>query len=158
MLHTEIEIKASAQQVWAILSDFQAYPAWNPFIKSVVGKPEQGEKLHIEVQPGDGKSMRFSPKVLIAEPERELRWLGQLGVRGLFDGEHYFIIKAVSESLVHFQHGERFSGLFVGMLRSSLERDTKRGFEEMNQALQARAEARYAARHDAKQSDIKREQ
>lgn len=147
VVHTEIEIKASAQQVWAVLSDFQTYPEWNPFIKSIIGKPEQGEKLRIEVQPGDAKPMRFSPKVLIAEPEQELRWLGHLGVRGLFDGEHYFLIKAVSENLVHFHHGERFSGLLVGMLRNSLERDTKRGFEEMNQALQARVEARYAARH-----------
>jgi hypothetical protein len=30
----------------------------------------------------------FKPKVLSVRPERELRWLGRLFVRGVFDGEH----------------------------------------------------------------------
>jgi hypothetical protein len=33
--------------------------------------------------------------------------------------------------------------MLVPVFRGSLERDTKRGFEEMNQALKARAEAQY---------------
>ena len=31
---TKIEINGSAQTVWGILTDFDAYPDWNPFIKS----------------------------------------------------------------------------------------------------------------------------
>ena len=38
-LYTEIQIDASADQVWAILSDFASYPQWNPFITSMVGAP-----------------------------------------------------------------------------------------------------------------------
>lgn len=139
-LHTEIEIDASAEKVWKVLSDFNAYPDWNPFIKSAIGQPVQGARLQIVVQPDGAKPMRFSPKVLVAEPERELRWLGRLIVPGLFDGEHCFAIETLSEKSVRFKQSERFNGLLVGPMRATLNRDAKRGFEEMNRALKTRSE------------------
>ena len=139
-LHTEIEIEASAERVWAVLADFSAYPRWNPFIRSAVGVPEQGARLRIALQPGGGKPMRFSPVVIAAEPGRELRWLGRFLVPGLFDGEHSFLIEPLGKGKVRFRQSERFSGILVGLLRASLDRDTRRGFEEMNRALKLRAE------------------
>lgn len=140
-LNTAIEINASAERVWAILSDFASYPQWNPFIRSATGLPRQGARLQIAVQPSGGKAMRFSPVVLAAEPGRELRWLGRLLLPGVFDGEHRFFIERLNEGKVRFEQSERFSGLLVGLLRRSLDRDTRRGFEEMNRALKARAES-----------------
>ena len=140
-LHTEIEIEVSAERLWAVLSDFASYPQWNPFIKSVAGAPQQGARLQIAIQPSGGKVMRFSPVVLAAEAGRELRWLGRFLFPGLVDGEHRFLIEPLGEDRVRFQQSERFSGLLVGLLRGGLDRDTKRGFEEMNRALKARAES-----------------
>lgn len=140
-LQTDIEIEASAERVWAVLADFPAYPQWNPFIKSVVGSPEQGARLQVTLHPSGGKAMRFSPVVLAAEAGRELRWLGRLVMPGLFDGEHRFFIEPLAEGTVRFEQSERFSGLLVGLFRRSLDRDTKRGFEEMNQALKTLAES-----------------
>jgi uncharacterized membrane protein len=31
-IHTEIEINAPAEKVWRVLTDFAAYPEWNPFV------------------------------------------------------------------------------------------------------------------------------
>lgn len=123
-----------------MLIDFIAYPQWNPFVRSVVGVPQQGSRLQIAIQPSGGKVMRFSPVVLVAEPDRELRWLGRLLLPGVFDGEHSFVIEPLGENKTLFQQRERFSGILVGLLRASLDRDTKRGFEEMNLALKLRAE------------------
>ena len=139
-LHTEIDIEASAERVWAILTDFASYPDWNPFVRSVVGEPRESARLQIVVQPSGGKAMRFSPIVLTAEPNRELRWLGRFLFPGLFDGEHAFAIEPLSEGKVRFRQSEKFSGILVGLFRSSLDRDTKRGFEEMNRALKLRVE------------------
>lgn len=145
-LHSDIEIEAPAERVWAVLADFAAYPQWNPFVRSAVGVPQQGARLRITVQPRGGKSMRFAPVVLVAEPGRELRWLGRFLLPGLFDGEHSFVIEPLAEGKVRFQHSERFSGILVGLFRASLDRGTKRGFEEMNRALKARAEEGAQAR------------
>lgn len=147
IIRTEVEIDASAEQVWSVLSDFNSYPEWNPFIKSAIGQPIKGERLQITIQPSGAKPMRFSPKVLASEPGREIRWLGRLIVPGIFDGEHCFMIEKLSETKVRFEQSERFSGLLVGLLRATLERDTKRGFEEMNQALKTRAETLVLDKH-----------
>ena len=46
-LVTEIEIAASAEQVWQVLTDLATYPDWKPFIRSVSGQPVTGERLRI---------------------------------------------------------------------------------------------------------------
>ncbi len=139
-LHTEIEINASAERVWSILLDFSRYPDWNPFIRKVIGEPARGSKLTIRVQPSGAKAMTFRPTVLEVEPRQELRWIGRLLVPGIFDGEHAFVINELDGERVRFVHEERFRGLLVPFFRVSLDRDTRRGFEEMNAALKRRAE------------------
>ena len=84
--------------------------------------------------------MTFRPTVLVAEHPRELRWLGRLLVRGVFDGEHRFVIRPLADNRVRFEQSERFTGVLVPLFRESLDRDTKRGFAEMNRALKERAE------------------
>jgi len=84
--------------------------------------------------------MAFRPAVVKVEPRRELRWLGRLLVPGLFDGEHTFIIAPLEPGRVRFIQREVFTGLLVPLLAHGLDTDTRRGFEEMNHALKARAE------------------
>jgi hypothetical protein len=138
-IHTEIEIGASARQVWQILTDFASFPEWNPFIRQATGEVREGARLEVSLQISGTKARIFRPIVLKAEPNRELRWLGRLWIPGLFDGEHSFIIEALTEERVHFVQREIFTGLLVPLFSSALE-DTRRGFEEMNQALKERVE------------------
>ncbi len=139
-LETEIEINASADRVWKILTDFHAHPSWNPFIKELRGKPAVGEKLRVFITPPGGKGMIFKPTVTKADENRELRWLGKLFISGLFDGEHYFRIETIDENRVKFIQGENFSGLLVGLFAKSLDEGTVNGFRQMNEALKKRAE------------------
>lgn len=41
-LASTIDIDASPQRVWQVLTDFAAYPDWNPFIVRAEGRPEEG--------------------------------------------------------------------------------------------------------------------
>jgi hypothetical protein len=85
--------------------------------------------------------MTFKPKVLTAEPNRELRWLGHLLTPGLFDGEHSFTIEPLEDNRVRFVQREAFKGLLVPLFARSLETNTQQGFEQMNRALKERAES-----------------
>jgi hypothetical protein len=140
-LHSEIEIGAPAERVWRLLTDFASYPEWNPFIRSISGQPTTGERLEVRIEPPGGRGMTFKPKVLNAEDNRELRWLGHLLVPGLFDGEHSFAIQMLDEHRVRFVQREAFRGLLVPLFARSLGNNTQRGFEQMNRALKERAEA-----------------
>jgi uncharacterized protein YndB with AHSA1/START domain len=42
---TASDINVSAARVWQVLTDFENYPAWNPFIKKITGKPAKDAKL-----------------------------------------------------------------------------------------------------------------
>lgn len=140
ILETQVEIAAPASRVWQILTDFAAYPDWNPFIVKAGGELREGGRLALTMQPPGRKAMNFAPRVLKAQANRELRWLGNLWVRGLFDGEHYFIIEELGPERARLTHGERFGGILVPLLKGMLDGPTRQGFEQLNQALKARAE------------------
>jgi hypothetical protein len=140
-IQTEIEIESTPDRVWSTLIDFPSHSTWNPFIRSIKGIPEKGERLVAFIQPPVGRGMTFRPTVLTAIPHQELRWLGRFLFPGLFDGEHYFQIVTLADNRVKFIHGEMFSGIMVPLAKSSLEGPTKAGFNEMNQALKSRVES-----------------
>lgn len=140
-LRTETLIHASPERVWAELMDFAAYPAWNPFIRALSGDVRVGGRLTVHLQPEGGRPMTFRPVVRTLTPGRELVWRGRVGLPGVFDGEHRFALVPLPEGGVRFEHTERFSGLLVPFLHHWLEEGTRRGFEAMNRALKARAEA-----------------
>ena len=86
-IETEILIDAKPEKVWAILTDFENHPKWNPFIKLIKGKHAVGEILTVLITPPGGNGMTFKPMVLIFEPNKEFRWKGKLGIKGIFDGD-----------------------------------------------------------------------
>lgn len=137
-IDTEIEIAASAAKVWVILSDFAAYPVWNPFVHAISGEAKVGSSLQVHIQAG--KTMKFQPTVVTVEPERELKWLGRVLIPGLFDGEHRFTIDPLAADKIRFRHCERFSGLLIPLFAAGLQRDVLPGFAAMNQAQKDRAE------------------
>lgn len=136
---TEIEIAASAERVWQILTAFSSFPQWNPFIRSAQGEIRQGAQLQIYIQPPGARAMSFQPVVVSAVPGRELRWLGRFLLPKLMDGEHCFNIAPLTENRVRFTQSEKFTGLLVPLFAGSLN-STRRGFEEMNRALKQLAE------------------
>src|SRR5689334_24080602 len=76
-LHTEIDIEATPETVWWILTNFAVYPEWNPFIRQVMGVAQPGTKLMVRIHPSGAKAMSFRLTVLAVERPRELRWLGR---------------------------------------------------------------------------------
>jgi len=139
-LLTEIEIAATPDSVWNILMDFPSYGRWNPFIRSLEGAARVGERLKVLIEPPGRRAMRFRPTVLAVEAAREFRWKGELVVRGLFDGEHFFVLERTANGNVLLRQGEIFSGLLVPLLKKSVEAGTKAGFIAMNEALKRKAE------------------
>lgn len=140
-IHTEIEINASAERVWQVLTDFPALPEWNPFMQSAQGELIEGTRLKIRIQPPSGMGLTIKPTVLRAAPNRELRWIGHFILPGLFDGEHSFTIEPLEGDRVKFVHREGFTGVLVPLLSiMGLFKNTLQGFNQMNQALKERSE------------------
>jgi hypothetical protein len=140
-LRTEIDIAARAERVWDVLTDFAAYPRWNPFIRQVDGVLMPRARLRVRIQPPGGRAMTFCPTVLRLEDGRHLSWRGRTFLPGLFDGEHTFDLEPAADDHVRLVHGETFRGLLVPLLARTLRTTTRQGFEAMNAALKKRVEA-----------------
>ena len=84
--------------------------------------------------------MKFKPLVLKYDEKKELRWLGILYFKGLFDGEHSFQILDNKNGTCTFLQEEKFNGILVGLFAKKLDNDTKSGFIDMNLKLKKLAE------------------
>src|SRR5437899_1889011 len=102
-IESRIDVGAPAERVWMVLTDFAAYPTWNPFITSIEGKLEIGSRPRVRIQPPGKSGMTFRPTIVEVAPPRELRWIGHLFVPGLFDGEHAFHLEDRGRTC-QFQH------------------------------------------------------
>ena len=146
-IQTEIIVDASPDHIWQMLTDFTKYPNWNPFIKEINGRAHQGEHLKVRIHPPDGKAMSFAPQLIKVVPKRELRWLGHLWIKGLFDGEHYFKLIPLPDGQTKLIHGEAFRGLLSGLILSQIREKTRRGFIAMNHALKKACESKNQLSH-----------
>ena len=141
-LSTSINIQATPEKVWAILTDFKHYPEWNPFIKKIEGDLQLSKKIRARIEPPQANGMTFTPKITRLEPKKGFSWLGHLIIPGLFDGEHSFELIENNDGSTTFVQSEKFAGILIPFFKKMLEDNTKRGFESMNLKIKERAEQR----------------
>jgi hypothetical protein len=130
-LAASIQIDASPQQVWQVLTHRAAYPGWNPFIISSTGPLKLGATLTNRMHDASGDTT-FTP---VVESGRELRWLGSVGPGFIFDGQHTFTITPLGPDRVLFTQREDFTGVAVPFYEGHLHADTLPQFRAMNAAL-----------------------
>lgn len=138
VIRTEIEIAAPPAAVWTVLTDFDGYPEWNPFITSAEGTLAVGEVLTLCMVLDGGKPQTFTPSVKAVQENAELRWFGALRWSWLFNAEHRFALTAVGSG-TRVVHSEVFRGWLVPLLRNTIDR-TEQAFRALNSALRDRAE------------------
>jgi hypothetical protein len=139
-IKTEILINTTPEKVWNILTDFDKYPNWNPFIKSITGNVAVGNKIAARIEPPEANGMTFKPKILAFETNKELRWIGHLLFPGLFDGEHKFELIDNKNGTTTFRQSEKFGGILVPLFKKMLDENTTNGFNLMNRKLKELAE------------------
>jgi hypothetical protein len=140
IIDTTSHIDAPPEIVWRVITDFDAYPDWNPFITSLEGDVREGARLRATFQLAGHKPRTFRPTVTVVDTGRLLVWVGRLAVPKLFDAEHCFAVRPL-DSGTEFVHTERFRGVLPPLLGGILAA-THDAFTRMDAALIARAESR----------------
>lgn len=145
-IRVRTEIDAPPETVYEVLTDFDAYPEWNDYMR-IEGVAAPGERLVVRPGPKATLDQTFRPRVRVADG-RELRWVGRLWVRGLFDGEHGFRVEERADGGSLLVQDERFTGLLAGVIFRRFGDDWTTMFGAVNRALRDRAEAMAAERAD----------
>ena len=137
---TDIEIDGSPEAVWAVLTDFEAYPEWNPAME-IDGDAVEGDRLEVTMDYENMRKMTFNPRVLVSDRPTELRWRGRLFVSGLYDGEHRFELTPLDDGeRTRLTQAETFRGVLVGFINRRIGDDVEAGFNQVNDALKRRVE------------------
>ena len=111
----EVNIRARAEGIWALLTDAKAFPHWNSTVTSVEGQIREGETLRLHVP---GTERTFTPKVSGVVPCERMTWTG--GFSPVFKGVRTFKLRPRDDGSTDFAMEERFSGLILPLLKRSL--------------------------------------
>ncbi|HEY5683708.1 MAG TPA: SRPBCC domain-containing protein [Sulfuricaulis sp.] len=141
-IKSAVDIATSAEIVWRVLTDFNAYPHWNPFLISIYGPPVPGQRLKIQARYPRGGTVKFTVRMMKSIPAAELRWRRRRLIEGIFDREQAFFIVPNGIKGVRFIQREHFSGLLVPLIMPIITDQTHKAFSMMNLALKRTAEAK----------------
>ena len=131
-------IDAPPRAVWAVLTDLDRYPEWNPLFPRATGDLAVGRRVTLRSARDGGRSTTIRPRVTVVTPETELRWAGHLPGSILVAGEHSFTLKPGNGGTLIMQRGA-FRGFMVRFSGHALDR-AEAGFQALNGALKARVE------------------
>ena len=131
-----IDIKAPPMRVWAVLTDLNSYPKWNPLFPRATGEIAVGKRLTLWSVAANGRRQTVRPRVLAVEPGVELRW--KASIPGIMGGEHRFELSPASGG-TRLVQSEIFRGILVPFSGGVLER-AEASYVEVNKALKKRAE------------------
>ena len=137
---TTFAVDASADQVWAVLSDFDAWSEWNPSVPRIHGECQAGSKLHLTLAMPGRPSARVSAVVTSAVPNRSLHWRGNVGGDRIFAGTREFDIAAQPDGTVVVTHVEDVSGLLFPIFKAVMGDAIQKHHDNLNVALKERAE------------------
>lgn len=141
-IDSRIDIDAPPQKVWDVLLDLPAWAEWNAFNPKVEGAFEVGQRIKIKVVPPGRRPMVFTAEVRVVRPCEEIVWGG--GFLGfVYQGDHAVWLERLPNGGTRFCQRERMRGplVLISLVLGLLE-PTKLGYNQMNNALKRRVEAR----------------
>jgi uncharacterized protein YndB with AHSA1/START domain len=129
----EAVIDAAPKAVWALLSDIEGWPAWNPDVKSVSidGPVERGSSFRWKAGPGT-----ITSHVEHLERPHVVAWSGRtLGIRAV----HVWRLESRDGGTLA-RTEESYDGLVARVLRRSLQKMLDRTLADGASCLKAEAE------------------
>lgn len=134
----DIQIAASPEVVWDVLTDFDRWPEWNPEVKSM--------SYEGPLEPGSVFRWKAGPGTIVSTLEeidrpRYVRWRGRTMTIGAI---HEWRLDERSGG-TRVETAESFSGVLARLLRGSLQKQLdgalERGLEHLKREAERRAGA-----------------
>lgn len=130
-----INIKASPETIWALMTDVQAIRDWNSTIISLDGEIALNQTINLvsTVDP----SRTFNLKVSTLDKPHTMLW--EDGMAPMFKGVRTYRITTKNDGTSDFTMSEVFTGIMLPMIGGSLP-DFRPSFEQFAADLKSAAE------------------
>ncbi len=129
-------INASAQSIWAVLTDAAGYTSWDSGVARVTGRIAPGEKITVVSKANPGRA--FPVKVAEFVPGQRMVWSGGMPM-GLFKGVRTYTLTPSANGVTKFSMREEYTGPLLPMIWRSMP-DLGPSFQQFASGLKARAE------------------
>tara|TARA_R110000744_G_scaffold249332_3_gene365625 strand:+ start:319 stop:849 length:531 start_codon:yes stop_codon:yes gene_type:complete len=130
-----INILASKEIIWALLTNAGDFPRWNSTIVSMHGEIKEGRK--VELKSTLDPKRTFKLKVKGFEPESKMTWTD--GMAPFFKGKRTYLLSSADDGSVNFTMEETMSGLMFPLAAKSIP-DFRKSFEQYAADLKKEAE------------------
>lgn len=141
VVRADLVVRPPRQKLWEILTDFAAYPDWNPLVREVRGEAVSGRSLNISLAGFGPRGESLWPHVLASRRPRELRFLLRLLPLGFLNADWRVVLVREHQGGTRLCQRIRFSGWLARWLAPRLVRTLQPAVEAMNEALRKRVEA-----------------
>ena len=138
-VRTDIVIDAPPEKVWAALTAFGSYGAWNPCLRRIDGEAGLNQILRITIRLGWLPPIRFRARIDRFRRNEILGWRGVLFF-GLLHGRHWFELRPLDAAKTNFIHSETFGGALASPFLALFSGVTRHSYDAMNRALKALVE------------------
>jgi hypothetical protein len=135
-----VVVEAPRERIWSLLTEFDAYRDWNPYITRASGSALEGATVDLHAEPQGEDAEDLTAKVLIVHPRRKLEWQTRKFAPGVLDHEQIFRVIPAGPNRWRIVQEARFEGVLALFVDLDGER---RGLALMLQALADRAAAGY---------------
>jgi hypothetical protein len=140
-LHDETIVNAPRPLVWKLLTEFEDYDTWNPYITAARGDARAGDELDLHVAPHGETAADVECDVIAVKHLRKLYWrCRDHALPGLLDREHVFRLLPMGNDgeRVRLVYDGRWEGVLVPFTELG---NRKAGYLEMIFALKEKAES-----------------
>jgi hypothetical protein len=136
-VQSRVGVAAPASAVWAVISELETWPDWNPLFTEAEGRLSIGSLLTLR-RVLDGKGERQEVRIVDWVPNAQIVWSRSIGPFARSLG--YLEIEALSERGCVLAVGEIYDGALGQALAKRQRRALNAGFHALCEAAKTRAE------------------
>ena len=138
-LHAQIEMAVPVKEVWQVLTDFDAYPQWNPVFTALMSShPQAGKSFKIQIKTPQSQSITTKAVWQAFEPKKSLAWSSVWWHPLIFKAVHRFELEHIDQNRSMLIHTEIFMGLLAKKIYRDTAGDWAQSFLKLNEMLHIR--------------------
>jgi hypothetical protein len=140
VIDAALDIEASAETVWEVITDFARYGEWNPFISACSTTLKPGDPIDLQVHLSPSTTRPQREWMLTHTPGREFSYRMKPAPLGALRSRRSHQISVLAPGRCRYDSHFELAGWLQPMVGALLGANLQRGFAGMNRGVKNRAE------------------
>jgi uncharacterized protein YndB with AHSA1/START domain len=140
VIDATLQIEASAELVWQVITDFPRYGEWNPFIPECRTTLQPGDPIDLQVILFPPRRQPQREWMLTHTPGREFSYRMKPAPLGALRSRRSHTVTPLGPGRSRYESHFELAGWAQPALKALLGRNLQRGFAGMTEGIRQRAE------------------